>query len=1258
MCSPSPMRRGQVENDMIKRRPTWTRHNGDWLTGLLVLCCLLIPPDSGHTGTIGPDAFGYVADDSASFDFQNISVTGVNVNAGDETTHGPISLGFTFRFYGNPYSEVYLSSNGWISFTVPGDADPSNDCPFPNADGQDNLIAGIWDDLDAAPTGAGVYCQGYIAGSCPYGGYAGACFIVQWDGVVHFGSTDIATFEIILFDNNEILVQFQDSGTESGSGSTTGIENSDGSTGLVYACNTGNSLASNSAILFKRLSPIHYVDDSASGTGDGTSWTNAFTNLQDALSVAAMSEQIWVAEGVYVPGAAETDTFQLVNGVEIYGGFDGESGTEGNFDEQDPTKFHSVLSGDIGGNDTTDQNGIVTNAANIAGQNSDHVVSSAGTDSSAVLDGFTITAGQADGTFPNEFGGGMCNVPGSPTLANLLFSGNTALLGGGMYNSLGSAPSLTNVNFSGNTATGTSGGGMANEDGGDPILVDCTLTGNSAVEDGGGMYSIGSSPTLTNVTFSNNTAGRGGGMHSDSGSQSLTNVTFLANSAGSGGGLSNVAANVNVISASFLGNSAESAGGGIYNIGSSPVLANASFLGNSAGIAGGGIYNSGGNPVLANALFSGNSAEGGGGGAIYNSGSSPTLTNITFARNSAGDISSPNGLIGDGGAIYNVNGSDPFIQNCILWDNKASGNGDQIFNDDFISEHIVRDSIIEGGCPGGGSCLGEIDQDPLFLDPFGLDGMIGTLDDNLRVSFGSPAVDAGNNIADLDGAEPGTTTISDIPTDLEGNPRIVGESIDLGAFELTPPPLLYVHDDASGANDGLSWTNAFNDLQSALFVSGSGTQIWVAEGVYVPGTSESDSFQLKEGVKIYGGFEGLSGSEGNFGARDPSAFLTILSGDIGGDDTTNGKAVVTDTADIVGDNIDHVVSGDRINETTVLDGFTITAGQADNPFPDSQGGGMLNDRASPTLSNLTFIGNSAMLRGGGLVNRNESDASIENVTFISNSTAGNGGGMYTIDSSPTLMRVTFYGNSADQDGGGLLNFESHPLLVNVLFSGNSAGGNGGGLNNNDANPILTNVTISANSASGSGGGMFTTDNGDPIVQNCIFWGNDAGVNGNQINNNIGTPIIANSLVQDSGGSGASWNADLGTDGGGNLDMDPLFVDFDGLDEMAGTLDDDVRLSEGSPAVNQGSNTADLDGSGSGTTTISDVALDLDGNFRIAEGIVDMGAYEFGSVGITGCDLSENQRVDAEDLILLLMSSSPDDVDLLFFARCWFEDLAP
>jgi len=224
-------------------------------------------PQAAWATTGGPDGFGYTFIDNLSpHSFQyawiDVTATGTNVPFTGTNWLGPYPIGFTFNYYGTDYTDVWMGANGWMRIGAddPGTSDSTNDCPMPSANGVDNIIAGIWDDLgynEAVPNGTGYY-QSFAAGACPYGDYPGACFVGAWVGMYHAGSAgDNLTFEIILFDNNDILIQIADASGETGSSSTTGIENSDGTIGLTYpglvapnTCNTAGSINNSRAIYF------------------------------------------------------------------------------------------------------------------------------------------------------------------------------------------------------------------------------------------------------------------------------------------------------------------------------------------------------------------------------------------------------------------------------------------------------------------------------------------------------------------------------------------------------------------------------------------------------------------------------------------------------------------------------------------------------------------------------------------------------------------------------------------------------------------------------------------------------------------------------------------------------------------------------------------------------------------------------------------------------------------------------------------------
>lgn len=275
------------------------------------------PQESG-----GPDAFGYTYVDSneaggPAYEWVELSGTGAaSVPFEDESLHGPFAFGFDFDFYGEVYSSTWLSSNGLlgIGHDAPGSTDSSNDCPLPTTLGNENLIGGIWDDLDSAtgtPNGAGYY-QAYGAGSCPYGSYAGACFIAQWDGMYHFESdpADDVTFEMILFDDNDILIQIQDAGSEAGAESTTGIENADGSIGLTYgSCNTGGHISDTLAILYQyppeapNLINSTMTGPTAIARSSPLTYTLYLSNTGFAPADGALLTDTIPAGTAYVPGS-------------------------------------------------------------------------------------------------------------------------------------------------------------------------------------------------------------------------------------------------------------------------------------------------------------------------------------------------------------------------------------------------------------------------------------------------------------------------------------------------------------------------------------------------------------------------------------------------------------------------------------------------------------------------------------------------------------------------------------------------------------------------------------------------------------------------------------------------------------------------------------------------------------------------------------------------------------------------------------------
>jgi len=266
-----------------------------------------------------------------------------------------------------------------------------------------------------------------------------------------------------------------------------------------------------------------YVNVNAMGTNSGTSWTNAYTDLQLAIVQANSGDVIWVAKGTYKPTATTTKTisFEMKSGVVVYGGF---AGTESLLSERVNYRLgeqnETILSGDIGTlNDPTD--------------NSYHVIEMTYLTEITILDGFTITGGNAEGTAytADRNGGGLyLERSGSyPQIKNCTFSSNTAQYGGAICidGSVGNAtPVITDCLFTGNVAlNGTSGSGGAVYNKGassnetSPVFYNCAFINNSAFSYGGAIYNNAYNCTvnteLYNCTFygnevTTNNAGYGG----------------------------------------------------------------------------------------------------------------------------------------------------------------------------------------------------------------------------------------------------------------------------------------------------------------------------------------------------------------------------------------------------------------------------------------------------------------------------------------------------------------------------------------------------------------------------------------------------------------------------------------------------------------------------------------------------------------------------------------------------------------------------
>jgi hypothetical protein len=395
----------------------------------------------------------------------------------------------------------------------------------------------------------------------------------------------------------------------------------------------------------------------------------------------------------------------------------------------------------------------------------------------------------------------------------------------------------------------------------------------------------------------------------------------------------------------------------------------------------------------------------------------------------------------------------------------------------------------------------------------------------------------------------------------------------------------------AGLANGTSWANALpgTSLQAAITASATGDEVWVMTGTYLTTTSTNRNiyFSMVNGVGIYGSF---AGTETSISQRNFSCgYGSVLSAEIG----VAGNA----------DNSYHVINNSSLNNTAILDGFTITGGHANFDLlgndPRSLGGGILNTGSggglcSPVIRNCLFTDNTALF-GGGIFNHGQNGGNanpvITNCIFTQNTATGGGGAIdnfgYNGNASPTITNSIFYNNTATDRAGAMYcwgggNGNASPAILNCLFINNSSV---------DGGAIVSDRT---NFVSGNSG------TANPTVRNCVFWGNTASGTGPQFYILGGANFTATYSVVDI--SNQNTPHTITGPGTGNISTAPAFLDIAnaiGPDNCWFTNDDGLQFQTGSVGINTGDNTGVP-------------SFDIRNFSRIAGSVVDMNAYEFNS----------------------------------------------
>jgi len=937
---------------------------------------------------------------------------------------------------------------------------------------------------------------------------------------------------------------------------------------------------------------IIFVDADATGANNGSSWADAYKYLQDALVDANSSEkpvEIRVAQGIYRPDETSADpngtgdraaTFQLINGVTIKGGYSGVGEPDPN--ARDIELYETILSGDLDGNDVEPNYPYDLLTEPSRSENSYHVFyhpQGLNLDDTAILDGFTITGGNANGSsWPHYCGGGMCNYNSSPTIINCTFSGNSAGdgYGGGMYN-IWSYPTLTNCTFMGNLAK--VGGGMCNLES-TSTVTNCIFNANLATWSGGGIYNSGYDSggelTLTNCTFSDNTAGRGGGIAGCRGL--ITNCTITGNTASDGGGLADCGGLLT--NCTITGNTAQNYGGGMYTGCRSPTLVNCIINDNSAVNWGGGICNYGdtvpSESILISCIVTGNSAKSGGGIFNYYNGHS-TLRSCLLTRNRAES----------GGGIYNGYWTSATLTNCTLSGNWAEGSGGAIDNGDYYNGVALTNCIlwgndigpmrgsaikatysdIEGGWPGKGN----INMYPHFVDADNGD---------YHLHIDSPCINAG---------DPNYTTEPN-ETDLDGNPRVRGSRIDMGAYETSKQAFLFVVSPQSViVPEGQTATftvalatDPMKTVEVTVTVHSGDPDITVESGEIL--TFDSSNYSQPQTVTLAAAedidpFNGTAliwvDSPGfalqvvNAIEEDNETASSVLYVDANASGANNGtcwRDALTKLQDALTwsaffpqvkeirvaqgiyrpdeDFLHPNGTGDREATFQLINGVTIKGGYAGFGEPDPNARDI--DKYETILSGDLEGNDAKIIQLEDLLEHYSRSENSYHVVSGSGTdktavldgftiTAANaheyyfdlphpldwGGGIYNANGNPIITSCRFTNNAAEHLGGAVYNYNANPTFTNCTFSNNSAGYNyGGAMCNERSSPLLTNCTFSTNYA-GVGAGI-SNGGGNPILTNCAFSRNYA-IYGGGMDNCESSPMLINctfasNLAQDDGGA--------------------------------------------------------------------------------------------------------------------------------------------
>jgi hypothetical protein len=920
------------------------------------------------------------------------------------------------------------------------------------------------------------------------------------------------------------------------------------------------------------LKTVFVKNTGNTGNNDGSSWQNAFPTLQDALLYCA--DTIKIAEGTYLTTNSRSDSiFYLENKKVLIGGYPAFGNPSD--DNRNPSVYISRLEGTFSPTVLTTMRSPVLKLYH--------------TDSTTIIDGISFSNGYIDPTTGDVPDALLIDFNSNPVIKNCNFLVNPAkgIFKTGVSIHGQSAPTFLNSQFS---AYGSYRGGNA---------ISCTENSTLTIRnsfflgDSTGIRNTINAKLVISINLTNSTlvmdstlfwkvpySGVGNFILSNNSILNIKSCVFrdfltngeshIRNTNSTTGTISNCSFR-NLHSGSLADRAL------IYNDKSSVVFNHCLF--DSARLVvenfnrSAPVFN---NCVSINAPF------------MTNNKSFPTINNSTIINTSVSSSKAQ-------GELITIRDSTTVrANNSIFWTLKQTGGKQEILNEGLggASTVIFTNCITRTFGTNGenGNMVGENPRFAQLNDIDGPDNIMFTADDGLQLANCSPAINSGT-------ATPFSSS------DILKQPRVFNNVIDIGAYEFQGQPDLtnsyYVNAESTGNNSGVSWTNAYKTMQSAVCNVCADT-IRVAAGIYHPATTTRDSaFYIDRPITMLGGYPASGNPSDNL--RNSDLNQTIIDGNIGDplDSLDNSRTLM-------------IIVGTK--DSVVIDGFTFRNGLSSTggiQINAASSGGIYTYNNHTVIRNCNFFSNAARY-GGAISIRPLTTCKITRSLFINN-TASNAGGAIDFSGDSLIISNTVFEKNNSLFQGGAIKIEAGFFNINntVLYQNstsiNSALGSGGAIwaGTNQSIGSINNCTFRENktlSSLANGGGLCTEDQLRTIVRNCIFSGNATGNSGQGNYPDMDWSGNYNTVFQTILQKPRSYTSPLKI-----LYTSGNFIDSlnpKGLDKKWMTADDGLAPNYNSAAINFGDN-----------MPVINLPFDLAYAARIIGDTVDLGAYEYQNLPI-------------------------------------------